>query len=70
MSTGNGESQPRHHESAKSDASIAFYASYQPPIEVVAFDGTSKLVPFVDLDEELAGMRKTFKERRKSHGTG
>lgn len=50
---------------AKSDAMMVFLDSYMPPIEVHSFDGSVRVVPYAKLDEAVAELRATFKERRK-----
>ena len=51
---------------AKSDAMLVFLDSYMPPIEVHSFDGSVRVVPYAKLDEAVAELRATFKERRKA----
>ena len=50
---------------AKSDEAIAYYNSYMPPYEIHLFDGSIVVVPYSELDERLAELKQTYKERRK-----
>jgi len=67
----NGSDKKEHSLaiSPKSDEGLAFFNSYMPPVEVHTVDGEVLLVPFAELDEKLATLRQTYKERRK-HGNG
>ena len=51
--------------SASSDEGIAYYSSMMPKYEIVLFDGTSIWVPYSKLDEKLAELRESFKERKR-----
>lgn len=59
------EKKEAQRMSASSDEGIAYYNASMLPYEIVLFDGTSMWVPYSKLDEKLAELKETFKERKR-----